>query len=252
VEAGRPYSRLIQLLESVSSLSEEDVRLISRLPMTVKNVHANQQIARDGDLATQCCLVLNGHLYRHKFVKGSRRQILSFHIPGDIADLQTLHLPRLDYSLSALGPATVALIPHGPFNANLELSSRLSHVFWRQTLIDAAIFREWVINLGQRDALARVAHIICEMTLRLRAVGLTQDYSFSIPWTQSDLADAAGISAVHTNRVVQELRRLGLIEWDARRVLIRDWTRLVEVGDFSADYLHLRRPDDIDATLELC
>lgn len=252
MEAGRPYSRLVRLLESMGPLSEDDIALISRLPMTVKNVHADQDIARDGDIATQCCLVLSGYVYRHKLAKGSRRQIMSFHIPGDIPDLQTLHLPRLDHTLSALGPGVIALLPHGAFRATLEQSPELSHVFWRQSLIDAAIFREWVINLGQRDALARVAHIICEMTLRLQAVGLAQDCSFSIPWTQSDLADASGISTVHTNRVVQELRRLGLIEWDAKRVLIRDWNGLVEVGDFSPDYLHLRRPDEIEAKLELC
>jgi CRP-like cAMP-binding protein len=240
MEAGRPYTRLLRRLDSVVCLSESDRRGIAQIPMTVKNFANGQDLVRDGDISTQCILVLDGYLFRHKLANGSQRQIMSFHVPGDIPDLQTLHLPKLDHTVTALGAAVVAFIPHASFKELLQASPQLTHVFWRESLVDAAIFREWVINLGQRDAIGRVAHIICELVMRLQAVGLAQNMSFTIPWTQSDVADAAGISTVHANRVIQELRRLELLEWDSRLIQIRDWDGLASLGDFSADYLHFR------------
>ena len=244
VESGRPYSRLLRRLERIAPLSEEDRELIARLPMTVRNLRSHQDVLRDGDRPEQCCLVLDGYLYRHKLVSGFRRQIMSFHVPGDLADLHALHIERADHNLTTLGAAVLAFIPLGALRETLAASPRLTHAFWRDSLVDAAIFREWVINLGQRDALSRIAHIFCEMTLRLQSVGLARDGRFRIPWTQSDLADASGISTVHANRVVQELRRLDLIEWDAKHVHIRNWPALTKIADFSQDYLHL---DDVNA-----
>ncbi|ACI93845.1 cyclic nucleotide-binding protein [Afipia carboxidovorans OM5] len=242
MEAGRPYTRLLRRLDSIVSLAESDRYAITRLPMTVKNCANGQDVAREGDISTQCILVLDGYLFRHKLANGSQRQIMSFHVPGDIPDLQTLHLPKLDHTVTALGGTVIAFIPHAAFKDMLEGSPRLTHVFWRESLVDAAIFREWVIN-GRRDAISRVAHMICELMVRLQAVGLARDMAFTIPWTQSDVADAAGISTVHTNRVIQELRRLGLLEWDSRLIQIRNWEGLATLGDFSDDYLHLRKSE---------
>jgi len=251
MEVGNPYARLLRRLGAVAELGEEDRRLITQLPMTVRNLAAEQSVAAEGHKATHCCLVLDGFAYRHKQSADAKRQILSFHIPGDIPDLLMLHLQRTDHNLSAMGPAVVGLIPHTALKDLMLRSRNLTNVFWRECLIDAASFREWVINLGQRDSLARISHIICEITLRLRAVGLARDFVFSAPWTQVDLADAAGISAVHTNRVVQELRRRGLIDWDARTIAIRDWDGLQRVGDFRPDYLHLRKAADVFSVGEL-
>lgn len=237
MEIGRPYSRLLQRLEKLITLSAQDRQLIAELPLTVSNFSSNDQVARYGEAPTRCTLVLGGYLYGHKRVRGSRRQITSFFVPGDIADLHTLHLAPLDHSLSTLGPAVVAFMPHAAFRDMLTRSPQLAEAFWRDTFIRLAILREWVTNLGRRDALARVAHVICELALRLKAVDLANDLCFSIPWTQTDLADACGISNVHANRVVQELRRLGLVEWDSRKVRIRDWDALAKIGDFSDEYL---------------
>lgn len=239
MEIGRPYRRLLSRLERFHALSSQDRQLISELPFKVTNFVTKQEITRQGDAPARCTLVLSGFLYTHKPARGSRRQITSVMIPGDIADLQLLYLPSVDYSLSALGPATVALLPHGAIKDMLDRSPRLAQVFWRETFIEAAIFREWIANLGRRDAIARVAHVVCELAMRLQAVDLAHDLCFSIAWTQSDLADACGISSVHANRVVQELRRLGVVDWRPKYVRIRDWERLVKVGDFSADYLRL-------------
>jgi len=120
----------------------------------------------------------------------------------------------------------------------VDHSPRLAQAFWRQSFIEAAILREWIASLGRREALARVAHLICELVVRLQAVGVAKDHSFTICWTQMDVADACGISAVHANRVVQELRRLELVEWDAKHLQIRNWDALAKIGEFSDDYLH--------------
>jgi CRP-like cAMP-binding protein len=240
MEIGRPYSRLLYRLERFNALSSEDRRRIAELPLTVANFSANQEVARRGDTSLRSTLVLSGFLYGHKPVGNSRRQITSLVVPGDIADLSRLHLPSLDHSLSALGPAVVAFFPHTVLKYMLDRSPRLTQAFWREAFIEAAILREWVANLGRREALARVAHIVCELAVRLQAVDLAHNFCFSMPWTQIDLADACGISGVHANRVVQELRRLGLVDWDSKQVKILDWEALVKTGDFSDDYLQLR------------
>src|SRR3982075_2022297 len=233
MEIGRPYSRLLYRLERSGTLSPQDRRRVAELPLTVTNIAAHQEIAHQGDAPSRCTLVLGGFLFSHKLASGSRRQITSFIVPGDIADLHTLHLSSLDHSLSALGPAVVAFFPHADVREVLDISPQLSQAFWRETFIEAAICREWLTNLGRRDAIARVAHVLCELTLRLQRVDLAQDLCFSIPWTQTDVADACGISSVHANRVVQELRRLGLVEWDSKKVRILNWDAVTKIGDFS-------------------
>jgi CRP-like cAMP-binding protein len=241
MEIGRPYSRLLHRLEKLNALSTEDRQLLAKLPLTVANFSTNKEVARQGDTPSRCTLVLSGFLYGHKRVNGSRRQITSFFVPGDIADLHTLHLVPLDHSLSTLGPTVVAFMSHAAFRDMLDRSPQLSQVFWRDTFVRLAILREWVTNLGRRDAMAKVAHVVCELALRLQGVDLAHDLCFAIPWTQTDLADACGISSVHANRVVQELRRLGLVEWDSRKVRIRNWDAMTKIGDFSDEYLRLSR-----------
>jgi CRP-like cAMP-binding protein len=240
MEIGRPYSRLLYRLERCGALSAEDRQRIAELPLTVTNIAAHQEIAHQGDAPSRCTLVLGGFLFSHKLASGWRRQITSFVVPGDIADLHTLHLSSLDHSLSALGPAVVAFLPHAALKDMLDSSPQLAQAFWRETFIEAAISREWLTNLGRREAIARVAHVVCELAVRLQAVDLARNLCFSIPWTQSDLADACGISSVHANRVVQELRRSDLVDWDAKQVRIRDWEALTRLGDFSDHYLHGR------------
>jgi CRP-like cAMP-binding protein len=239
MEIGKPYSRLLHRLERYKALSTQDRQRIAELAVTVTNLAANQDITRLGDTPLRCTLVVGGFLYSHKMANGSRRQITSFLVPGDIADLQTLYLRKADHNLSALGPAVVAFLPHASLRDMLDQSPPLAQALWRETFIEAAIFREWVTNLGRREAIARVAHVVCEIAARLQAVELARNLCFSIPWTQTDLADACGISSVHANRVVQELRRLGLLAWDSKQVKILDWAGVARLGDFSSDYLQL-------------
>jgi CRP-like cAMP-binding protein len=171
---------------------------------------------------------------------------MSFHVPGDIPDLHSLHLSRMDHNLTSLGPAVVAFIPHAYFREVLPRSQQLTHALWRETLVDAAVFREWVVNVGARESIARVAHLLCEIKLRLQVVGLVRDSAFTFPGRQTDIADACGITAVHTNRVIQELRGKSLIEWEGKTVSILREHELATIGDFSPEYLHLRKEEPVD------
>jgi CRP-like cAMP-binding protein len=240
MEAGRPYSRLLLRLERFSALSAMDRQRIAGLPLKLVNYPGNREIVSYGYASSRCTLVLDGFLYSHKIVAGSRRQITSFFIPCDFVDLPTLYLPKVDHSISTLGPAVLAFVQHTALKEVLDTSPALVQAFWRETLMQASIFQEWVVNLGRRHAFARLTHIVCELTVRLQAVGLARDLSFVMPWTQMDVADACGISSVHANRVVQELRHRGLVEWDSKRVKIRDWDALARLGDFNDDYLQYR------------
>lgn len=239
MEIGRPCSRLLRRLDRIAGLSETDRTAIANLPMTIRYLSAGQGFARTGDVAEHCCVILDGYLYRQKGTGSGRRQILAIHVAGDLVDLQTLHLPRFDHDINAAGTAVIGVIPHSCFKALLQASPSLNEAFWRESMVESSILREWIVNLGQRSALARVAHVICELSLRLRAVGLARDLVLNIPWKQSDLADAAGISTVHTNRVVQELRTMKAIAWGPGNLQIANWDLLCEIGDFSPDYLHL-------------
>src|SRR5215213_6671217 len=243
MQAGLPYTKFVRRLESIMALTDENVRLLAEMPTTVRSYRTDQDIVREGDSPSQCCLLLDGFLYRHKIANGSSRQIMSFHVPGDIPDLHSLHLSRLDHNLTSLGPSVVAFVPHTYFREVLPRSEQLTHALWRETLVDAAVFREWLVNVGAREAIARIAHLLCEFKLRLEAVGLVKGATFTMSARQTDIADAVGITAVHANRVIQELRGKGLIEWEGKTVTIHQWDELAQLGDFSADYLHLRKEE---------
>jgi CRP-like cAMP-binding protein len=228
---------LLSRLERLNTLSAADRQRLVDLPLKLVNYPADREIVSYGYSSSRCTFVLHGFLYSHKLVAGSRRQITSFFVPGDVVDLSTLYLPRVDHSIATLGPAVLAFVPHAVLKEVLDESSALAQAFWRETLMQAAIFQEWVVNLGRRDAFARLAHIICELTVRLQSIGLARDLSFSMPWTQMDVADACGISNVHANRIIQELRHLELVHWDFHRLKIRNWEALVRLAGFNDDYL---------------
>src|SRR5215207_5344104 len=155
-------SPLIRRLESIAPVSDDERRAITALPIMVRELKADADIVRDHDRPSQCCAILEGFACRYKVLPEGRRQIMSFHIPGDIPDLQSLHLEIMDHSLATIVPSKVAFIQHEAVRSFLRAHPRIADVFWRETLIDAAVFREWVVNVGRRDAYARIAHILCE------------------------------------------------------------------------------------------
>ena len=232
---------LIRKLESIFTLSDDERQALENLPMQVMVIKADQDIVRQGDRPSRSCLILSGFACTYKVTAGGKRQIVSFNLPGDVPDLQSLHLQVLDTSIGTISPCRVGFIPHEVLRDICERYPRIAAAFWRETLVDAAIFREWVMNVGQREGYQRMAHVLCELLVRLRAVGLAEDHACDLPITQSEFADALGVTTVHVNRVLQQLRSDGLIQTQGTRLNIPDWEKLKAAGEFDPTYLHLER-----------
>jgi CRP-like cAMP-binding protein len=229
---------LLRKLEAVASLSPEEKAAILTLPVTVRQFRAGHDVIREKDRPTQCCLVLEGWVCRYKILETGTRQIFSFHIAGDIPDLQSLHLRTMDHNLGTLAPSMVAFVQHEAVKALTRDFPRIGNLLWRDTLIDAAIFREWMVGMGRRDAPAGIAHLFCELNRRLRAVGLTRGDAFDFPITQAVLGDALGLSMVHVNRSLMDLRGRGLITLDKHVLRILKSEELCEDAGFDEAYLH--------------
>ncbi|WP_206667436.1 Crp/Fnr family transcriptional regulator [Muricoccus nepalensis] len=236
--------RLLRRLESTTVLDEDERQALLNLPMILRDFLEGQDVVRGGDRPSHCCLVLTGFVCRYALLPDGRRQILAFHPPGDVPDLQSLHLQIMDHSVAAMMPSTVAFIAHEHIQHATEQHPRLIHAFWRETLIDAATFRAWMIGLGRRSAHERIAHLICEMLLRFEAVGLAEGGVFQMPVTQQDIADALGLSNVHVNRVLQDLRRDELIAWQRPMIAVLRREALEELAMFDPTYLHMRNLPD--------
>lgn len=234
-------SPLVRKLETIVVLSDEEKDALQTLTGTIRTLDADQDIVREGDRPSACCLVLEGFAHRYKLTESGTRQILSFHIPGDIPDLQSLHLDVMDHSLGTLVPSKLVFLSHDTVHDLIRRCPRIGHAFWRDTLIDASVFREWMLGLGRRDAYGRVAHLLCELYVRLRSVGLTNGHAYEMPITQAELGDALGISTVHVNRTLQDLRAEGLITLQLGSLAVLDWERLTQAGEFDPTYLHLKK-----------
>ena len=233
------HDRLVRKLESIAELSAEDERAVRSLPLAIKTLPADTDIVREGERPSQSCLVVDGFACRYKLTPAGRRQIMSFHIPGDVPDVQSLLLRTMDHSLGTLTPCRLAFVTHESLRDLIRQRPRIADAFWRDTLIDAAVFREWMVGIGRRSARQRIAHLLCELLVRLEAVGLTEDHAYELPVTQEELGDALGLSSVHVNRVLQELRQNGLVVLRGRRLSTPDWEGLKAAGEFDPTYLHL-------------
>lgn len=238
MQAGFTFSKFADRLASITELSADDLDLLAKMPTTIGHYASHEDILRKGDQPTSCCLLLQGYLC-WKDADRREGQITSIHVPGDIPDLHTIYSPTVESNLSALGSAVVAFVPHTFFRDISAQSPQMSRALSLLLLADAGALRNWIVNLGSRDALARVAHLLCEIASRLRAVGQAKDYRFPSPFTQSDLAAACAISAVHANRIIQDLRRNQLLHWQSKVITITDWNGLAKLAGFKPDYLHL-------------
>lgn len=219
-------------------LSDHDIRALAALPWSRKLYPRDAYIIREGEPTTACTLLVAGFAFRQKLVTSGARQIISIHIPGEFLDLQHCLLEVADHNVQALTRAAVAVIPKGALLDVMGNNPNLRRALWLDSLIDASVFREWVVNVGRRDARGRIAHLLCELADRLRASGVSDGEMYDFPLTQEQIGDATGLTAVHTNRTLQSLRKDGLISLTSSRLQILDWERLAEVGDFSERYLH--------------
>jgi CRP-like cAMP-binding protein len=235
------YNRLIRRLETIAGLNDEDKLALRQLPLRKRAFDENRDLVSQGDKPTECCVILEGMAARYKIVSGGRRQIISLHFAGDLPDLQSLYLDRMDHGLFALTPVRAAFIPHESVRALIRRNDRINDILIRYALIDAAIFRQWIANIGRRTAYERIAHVFCEVYVRMRALTLTEEGSLHLPMTQAELGDATGLSPVHVNRVLQRMRKDGLIVSRGDIHAVANWERLRRAADFTDDYLHLRQ-----------
>jgi CRP-like cAMP-binding protein len=233
------HTVLLRKLRSIAPLSEDEQHCLLTLPLSTKTVPPDHDIVREGDHPAECCLVVEGFTCRYKFTADGKRQIFSFHIAGDIPDLQSLHLKVMDHNLGTLTPCKLAFIPHEKLFDLFRRCPRIADVMWRDTLIDAAVFREWMIGIGRRSAYTRIAHVLCEVLVRMRAVGLANGHECELPVTQAEIGDALGLSTVHVNRSLQELRGDRLIELRGGSLTVLNWGGLKKAGEFDPTYLHL-------------
>ena len=230
-------SRLTANLQLYGALSADEQRVVESLVVSTRATVTGEDLVVEGDAPAQCRVLLQGQAFRHKTLPDGRRQIMSFHIPGDVCDLQGFFL-SMDHNVTALTPGEVGLIPYAKLAEIMDAYPSIARGFWRTSLVEAAIFREWMVGMGRRSAYARIAHLFCEMVVRMRAAGLVHNNRCLFPITQQHLSDSLGLSAVHTNRTLQALRGEGLLSFQGGELVVLDWPGLKAAGEFEAGYLH--------------
>lgn len=238
-----PLGLLLRELERHARFDEEDRNALFDLPYRIRRMDAGSYLVREGDIPTYCSVLSTGYAFRQKVTGNGSRQILSVCIPGDAIDLQNLFLEISDHAVQMLTAGDVVNVPRGALQALVLGRPAIGTALIQLSLIEASILREWVVNIGRRDARSRIAHVLCEFAVRLEQRGLTSDHGFELPMTQEQLADATGLTAVHVNRVLKGLEMDGLITRKRRHIHYRDWRALQDAGDFSRRYLHLHDPD---------
>ncbi|MEP9402721.1 Crp/Fnr family transcriptional regulator [Sphingomonas sp. VNH70] len=235
-------------LNATSHLAEEDAACLAGLCADITSTRRHADIIAQGDRPQAIHLLIHGWAARYRLLPDGSRQITAFLIPGDFCDLHVTVLDRMDHGIVALTDCDYACIPSDALDACAAERPSLARAFWRATLVDEAILREWVVNVGRRDATQAVAHLLCELHLRARMAGLAHGDVFDLPVTQDDLADATGMTPVHMNRTLQKLRGDGLIELAHRQLTVLDLAGLRAQAGFDPAYLHLRDRADAGTT----
>ena len=235
-----PLLPMLRKLQHWASLDDADRTAVLALPHKVRRLNAHEFIVHEGEKPAFSCVLLSGFAVRHKIAGNGGRQILSLHMIGDLVDLQNSLLDVADHNVQAIGRIEAAYIPVEAIKAIAADHPAVGRAMWRETLVEGSIFREWILNIGRRDARTRTAHFLCELALRLEAAGLSTAERFDLPLTQEHLGDILGLTAVHVNRTLQALSADGIVERRQRSLTIRDWDRLATTGDFDPTYLHLQ------------
>ena len=213
---------------------------IRKLPFSRRSYESPGYILREGEPARKhCSFVISGLAFRQKLTAEGARQIVSIHIAGDFLDLQHLFLNYADHSVQALTRLECAEIARDALQDLVLQHPVVGRALWTDALVDASIFREWIANIGRRNARARIAHLLCEFAVRLQAAKLGTPEGFMSPMSQEWISDAVSLTSVHVNRVLMALQAEGLIHRSRRWIEVRDWDGLVEAGDFNPAYLHL-------------
>ena len=222
-------------------ISADEERAIRGAVAGTRKIGADKVLIREGQVLNESLLLVSGWLARSKDLAGGDRQMTELHVTGDFPDLHGFTLKRLDHVVLTLSECTVAVVPHDRMRQMTERFPRLARIYWFATNMDAAIHREWALSLGKRSAIARMAHLFCELYVRLDVVGETRGDSYDFPLTQRELAECLGLTSVHANRTLQELRRRGLIAVENRQVSMLDRSGLERLAEFDPAYLYLEK-----------
>ena len=238
-DAADPVGALMRKLRVRDEVGEREEDVLRSSIGTIENFRAGKTIVRAGDILNRSALLVSGLVARYKDLSEGQRQIMEMHVPGDFLDLHGFLLKKLDHDVGSITAVTIAWVPHDNLYRITEREPHLARMLWLSTLMDSAIQRERILSVGRRPALARIAHLLCELYIRLDLVGLAEEMSYALPFTQADLADSTGLTSVHVNRMLRELREQGLLTFRGGRVIIHDWERLRSVAEFDPIYLHL-------------
>lgn len=241
MEAEATSNPLVLKLARGADLSAEDRRALAEGIRDIRQVSARTDLISQGDRPEHVHVVLEGFACRYKMVPDGGRQIMAYLVPGDFCDLHVAILGEMDHSIGALTRCRIGHFPREVVEALSASGGAIMRAFWWATLVDEAVLREWLVSMGRRPADRQLAHLFCEMMCRLGAVGLVTKNGFEFPVTQADLGDTLGITEVHVNRMLHNLRQAGLVELSAKRVTIPDPARLEDFADFDPAYLHLRK-----------
>lgn len=232
---------LMLKLRARDVVTDEEETVLRGAISEVQEIPAAKVVVKAGVTVSVCTLLVEGFICRYKDLSDGRRQIMEIHVPGDFLDLHTFLLKRLEHNVGSITPVRLALAPHDRLRAITEEHPHLARMLWFSTLLDAAIHRERLLSVGRRSALARVAHLLCEFNVRLGLIGLAEGNRYKLPLTQADLADANGLTSVHVNRMLRQLRDEGLLTFRNGEVIIHEWERLQRVAEFTSTYLYLER-----------
>lgn len=238
-EHHHPLGLLVRKLETHAPLVDADREALLALSYTRRTLEPASYLVREGDLPDRCGVLLSGFAYRQKHTGDGLRQIVALHIPGEAVDFQNLFLDVADHSVQMMTRGDVAFVPRAEFQELIKTRASISHAILINILIEGSIFREWVLNVGRRDARSRMSHLLCEFAIRMQAQGLASVDGYELPITQEQLADALGLTAVHVNRTLKSLEASGLILRNKRSIRFPSWERMREVADFNQRYLHL-------------
>lgn len=231
--------RLLMKLRARDEVSDAEEAVLRDAVGEIHDLPAGKLIVRAGVPLSQCTLLCEGYVCRFRDLADGQRQIMELHVPGDFLDLHSFLLKQLEHNVGTMTKVRFASVPHEAIRRITEEHPHLARMLWFSTLLDAAIHRERILSVGRRSALARIAHLFCELCVRLGVVGLGDAERYRLPLTQADLADATGLTSVHVNRMLKKLRDDGLMTFRGGEVAIHDWDRLRRAAEFDDAYLYL-------------
>jgi len=242
ISQNHPLDRFLWELTFHRPLDDDDRKAVLDLPLRIRRMDPGAYLVREGGVPANCAVLIDGYAFRQKVTGEGARQIIALCIPGDAVDLQNMFLNIADHGVQMLTSGTVADLKRSDLQDLVLARPAIGAAIIKSTLVESSIMREWVVNVGRRDARERIAHVLCEFAVRLESRGLSTG-GFELPMTQEQLADTTGLTPVHVNRVLKGLEADGLITRQRRQIQFPDWRALQDAGDFSRQYLHLPSED---------